>query len=492
MKNNTEEERRDIAQFRYRVIAPLLEARPGTVYRQVKELAQREWRIPGSKRTRVAPSTIQHWLHLYRRGKFEALKPKSRSDRHWPLESDTIDQIVFRHSPIGPLVPWLGGIAKWFNAKQFSHGTTVRRLRPIAQFSQWLDQQQIGLSNLSCKDVERYLQTKEGDAYLQARASLTHLMNYLQREDVISITPAVAVASIERCLADYEHDLCVRQNLATSTINSYKQFAGRFLRHCFGDQAVDLSRLQFNDVIAFVHHEAGRLASRNSTQLVTAALRSFLRYVHLHADGMPNLAAQVPTVANWAMLSIPRAIQPESIEKLLLSIDRTSVKGRRDYAILLLVARLGLRAIEIASLTLDDIDWNTATIRVTLKGGRRNVHPLTTEIGEAIADYLQNGRPRSDDRRVFLQIRAPIQGLSTTGIASVARTHIRAAGVDSPTKGTHQFRHGLATELLRHGASIQEIGDVLGHRAPDSTMIYTKTDIAALRTIALPWPGGVR
>ena len=402
------------------------------------------------------------------------------------------DQIVIQHTPIGPLVPWLGGIAEWFHTKQFSHRTTIDRLHRIVQFSQWLDQQQIGLSNLSHKDVERYLQTKEGGARKNARASLKHLMNYLQREDVISVTPAVAVASIESCLADYGHDLCVRQNLAASTINNYTHFAGQFLRHCFGNQAVDLSRLQFNDVIAFVHHEAGRLVSRNSKRLAIAALRSFLRYVHLHADGMPNLAAQVPKVANWAMLSIPRAIQPESVEKLLLSIDRTSVKGRRDYAILLLAARLGLRTIGIASVTLDDIDWPAAALTVTLKGGRRNVHPLTTEIGEAIADYLQNGRPRSDDRRVFLRIKAPIQGLSIAGIRVVVRTRIRAAGIDSPTKGTHQFRHGLATELLRHGASIQEIGDVLGHRAPDSTMIYAKTDIAALHTIAPPWPGGVR
>ena len=193
------------------------------------------------------------------------------------------------------------------------------------------------------------------------------------------------------------------------------------------------------------------------------------------------------------MTSVPRGIAVDQAQKLLNSVDRSTPVGRRDYAILLLLARLGLRAGEIAFLTLEDIDWRAGTLIVTLKGGRRSVYPLTEEIGEAIADYLRSGRPESDDRRVFLQARAPFRAFRRgCNLADMVRDRVERAGVDAPTRGTHQFRHGLATQMLREGVSLSEIGDVLGHRQPDTTRIYAKVDIVALRTLALPWPGGVQ
>ena len=193
------------------------------------------------------------------------------------------------------------------------------------------------------------------------------------------------------------------------------------------------------------------------------------------------------------MTSVPRAIAVDQAQKLLNSVDRSTPVGRRDYAILLLLARLGLRAGEIAFLTLEDVDWRTGTLTVTLKGRRRSVYPLTKEIGEAIADYLQSGRPKSDDRRVFLQARAPFCAFRRGGnLGDMVRDRVERAGVDSPTRGTHQFRHGLATQMLQEGVSLSEIGDVLGHRQPDTTRIYARVDIVALRTLALQWPGGVQ
>jgi len=167
--------------------------------------------------------------------------------------------------------------------------------------------------------------------------------------------------------------------------------------------------------------------------------------------------------------------------------------GRRDYAVLLLLARLGLRSGGVAFLKLDDIDWNVGQLTVHGKSGQRSELPLPAEVGEAIAAYLRSGRPHSTSRRVFLRAKAPIRGfVGPCGVGSIVRHSIQRAGINAPTTGAHQFRHGLATEMLRQGASLSEIGDVLGHRHPQTTKIYAKVDIKALRTLALPWPGGVR
>jgi site-specific recombinase XerD len=165
--------------------------------------------------------------------------------------------------------------------------------------------------------------------------------------------------------------------------------------------------------------------------------------------------------------------------------------GSRDHAILLLLARLGLRAGAIALLELDDVDWQAATLRVRGKGGHAHVLPLPVEVGEAIAAYLKIGRPISSSRRLFLRARAPIRGFKTqVAILSVVRQALSRAGIDSPSKGAHQFRHALASEMLRRGASLPEIGQILAHRSPQTTAIYAKVDLASLHTLALAWPGG--
>jgi site-specific recombinase XerD len=193
------------------------------------------------------------------------------------------------------------------------------------------------------------------------------------------------------------------------------------------------------------------------------------------------------------MSSIPKAISPDQVRRLLASIDRRTATGRRDYAILLLLARLGLRSSQVAFLELGDIDWNAGQLNVRGKSGQRSELPLPAEVGEAIVAYLRHGRPDSTSRRVFLRAKAPIGGFQgRSGLGFVVRHCLKRAGINAPTNGAHQFRHGLATEMLRQGASLREIGELLGHRSPETTKIYTKVDLDALRTLALPWPGGVR
>jgi site-specific recombinase XerD len=168
--------------------------------------------------------------------------------------------------------------------------------------------------------------------------------------------------------------------------------------------------------------------------------------------------------------------------------------GRRDRAVLLLLARLGLRACEIVRLALDDIDWDQAQLRVRDKGGRESLLPLPVDVGAAIAEYLQHGRPRSEDRRLFLRSMAPIRGMleGSDGVGSIVRYALDRAKVDAPHRGSHQFRHALAVRMLRQGASLPEISQVLRHRSPQSTSIYAKVDLDALRTLVVPWPGGAR
>jgi integrase/recombinase XerD len=181
------------------------------------------------------------------------------------------------------------------------------------------------------------------------------------------------------------------------------------------------------------------------------------------------------------------------VRRLLARINRRTAVGRRDYAILLLLARLGLRSGEVVFLELDDINWKDGSFSVRGKGGRRFQLPLPADVGEAIVAYVRHGRPTSNSRRVFLRAKAPFRGfLGPSAVGSIVRHALLRAGIDAPTTGAHQFRHGLATEMLRHGASLSEIGELLGHRSPETTKIYTKVDLDALRTLALPWPGGVR
>ena len=206
-----------------------------------------------------------------------------------------------------------------------------------------------------------------------------------------------------------------------------------------------------------------------------------------------DLASCVLPVASWSFSAIPKSLPPGTVQRVLAGHDRSTPVGRRNYAILLLLARLGLRAGEVVGLNLEDLDWDNGLIRIRRKGSRWTRLPLPSDVGAAIAAYLQSDRPPSSSRRVFLRHNAPIRGFAhTICVSSIVRRTLIAAGVDSGRTGAHLFRHTLAVDLLRNGASLDQIGDVLGHRSPNTTALYAKVDIAALREVALPWPGGAR
>lgn len=406
------------------------------------------------------------------------------------------DQVVLSQAPEGPLADHIVSFAQSVSDQGYCLYSLKRQVRLAACFSRWLQENGIAVRNIRADYAAQYLWYRARHVRLWPgdSAALTHFIDFLHREDVIPAKkiPATRLLPFERCAQEYEQYLREARALAKATIVNYVPFIRAFLHDRFGDGRVTLSRLCAADVVKFVQCQAPRL-HRKRAKLLTTALRSFLRYARYRGDVTLDLAAAVPIVANWSMTTIPRAIAADQVQQLLASIDRRTAIGRRDYAILLLLARLGLRSSEVALLELDDIDWNAGHLSVHGASGQHTQLPLPSEVGKAIAAYLRHGRPQSVCRRVFLRAKAPLVGLQgACGIGSIVRHSLERAGIHAPTYGAHQFRHGLATSMLRQGASLGEIGELLGHRHPQTTKIYAKVDIDALRTLALPWPGGVR
>lgn len=406
------------------------------------------------------------------------------------------DQVVLSRAPDGPLAAHLGAFAESRTALGYARRSIQQQVRLAAGFSHWLKHQEVALSRVGSEHASRYLRYRArrvrpglGDA-----AALRRLLEVLRREGVIAAEKIAArrLTPAERCAQAYAQYLREARALARATIVNYVPFIRGFLTERFGEGPVQLAGLNAGDVVRFVRRQAPQL-HRKRAKLLTSALRSFLRYARYRGAVTRELAAAVPAVANWSMPAIPRAIGTDQVRQLLASLDRRTAIGRRDYAIVLLLARLGLRSGEVASLELEDIDWAAGQVSVRGKRGHRTALPLPTDAGAAIAAYLRHGRPRSPSRRVFLRSKAPLRGFQgPEGVGSIIRHALQRAGIQAPTTGAHQFRHALATEMLRHGASLTEIGDVLRHRAPQTTMIYAKVDLTALRTLALPWPGGAR
>jgi integrase/recombinase XerD len=405
-------------------------------------------------------------------------------------------QIVLSKTLEGPLAPHVEPFAETLREQGYMRSSIHRQVLLAACFSRWLKQRGVSLRSTTSAHPPQYLRyrARQVRPSLADAAALSHLLTFLRRQRVIpdEKIPPRQLTSAERCAQAYERHLQEARGLAKATIINYVPFVRSFLKDCFDDGPVIFSHLCAGDVVRFVQRQVARLQQKRA-KLMTCALRSFLRYVCYRGKTKLDLAAAVPIVANWSMSSIPRAIAADQVRQLLASINRNTAIGCRDYAILLLLARLGLRSGEVASLELGDIDWNAGKLSVHGKTGQRSELPLISEVGKAIAAYLRCGRPQSTSRRVFLRAKAPVRGFrGSSGVGSIVRHRLQRAGIDAPTLGAHQFRHGLASGLLRHGVSLGEIGELLGHHNPETTKIYIKVDLDALRTLALPWPGGVQ
>ena len=406
------------------------------------------------------------------------------------------EHLVLSRVPEGPLAAYLGPFAESLSLQGYTQRYIHRQVMLAACFSRWLKQTEVLPHHITSVHAARYLRFRyrrrrpnQGDP-----AALGHFIEFLRCQRLIPAekVPTRQLMPADQCVQAYEQYLRDERVLAEATIINYAPFIGRFLKDRFGAGPVKLSSLRAKDVVQFVQRQARHLQLKRA-KLLTTALRSFLQYARYRGEIRLDLAPVVPCVANWSMPSIPRGIAPDQVRRLLSQINRSTAVGRRDYAILLLLARLGLRSGEVAFLELEDIDWKAGCLSVHGKSGRRTQLPLPKEVGEAIVAYLRHDRPRCTSRRVFLRARAPVRGFETQcAVGSIVRHAILRTGIEAPTTGAHQFRHGLATQMLRQGASLAQIGELLGHKSPETTKIYTKVDLEALRTLALPWPGGVR
>jgi len=402
---------------------------------------------------------------------------------------------VRRRMYAGPLGLYVDAFAERLAQLGYSRGSMCFKIRAVAKFSRWLERHGLGAGDVDRCRRRRFLaQRRRAGCRLSDEASALQGMEILLVEQgVIPVPGATDRLSEGEALArDFHAYLLSERGLAVATARNYRRIASCFLQACFGDGPVQTETLSGADVIGFVQRHAHGHGHSWAQSMVTA-LRSLLRYLHQHGRTCVDLAACVPAVAAWSLACVPGFLSPEQTRQVLDHCDRRSATGRRDYAMLLLCARLGLRAGEVAALRLEDIDWTAGCLTIRGKGGRCAQMPLPQDVGAAIVAYLREGRPVCGDRRVFLRDRAPRTGFgSSSSVSAIASRALARARISPPRTGAHLFRHSLATEMLHQGASLTEIGQVLRHQHPDTTRIYAKVDLPALRRLALPWPGGDR
>lgn len=400
----------------------------------------------------------------------------------------------------GPLAPHLDSYISGLIDCRYAADVVYLKARHAAAFDRWLAKQRFAVTDLGDGHVELFLHRARSigrrvapETLRSERREVLQLLQSLRARGVCR--PVVLQrSSAEQRAGRYAAYLRSEHGLTHATVERYEAVALQFLRERFGCSDVELRALSAEDVIAFVRRRAKQLRPL-TLKCVATALRSFLRYVQYCGETAVVLEAAVPAVATWATTpALPKAIAPEHAQRAIDSCDPSAIAGLRDRAVLLLLARLGLRAHEITALQLEDCDWDRGHLRVRGKGGREVLLPMPQDVGAAIGAYLRHGRPASESRHLFLRAQAPFRGLTrgSDAIGAIVRYALERARVVAPHRGSHQFRHALATRLLQAGASFPEIGEVLRHRSPQSTSIYARVDLSALRPLALPWPGGAR
>jgi site-specific recombinase XerD len=392
----------------------------------------------------------------------------------------------------GPLQQYAPGFVAELARLGYTANSASGQMLVMAHLSRWLAGEGVGAAGVTPQVAEQFLaarRTAGYTLYLSPKA-LVPVLGYLRTLGVVPAPSApVPVTAADVLLARYRGYLTCERGLAPATARGYADFVRPFLAGLEDAGELVLGRLTPAEITAFVL-AACPGKPKGSAKLTVTALRSLLGFLHVEGLISEPLAQHVPSVASWRLAGLPRALQPGQVSALLASCDRRTAVGRRDLAMLILLARLGLRAGEVAALTLDDIDWRAGVITVCGKGSRRERLPLPADAGEAIAGYLRDGRPAPFEgaRQVFLRARAPHGGLTTTGVSQAVFAAGQRAGT-GPVRA-HRLRHSAATAMLAAGAPLTEIGQVLRHRRLLSTAIYAKADTGALQALARPWPGG--
>jgi integrase len=365
---------------------------------------------------------------------------------------------------------------------------TVRlMLKDLGSLGRWMELQQIEVGGLDLPAIEAFRATRRGGKRPPpSMGELRQLIAYLREVGAMTPEPPPTLTPVELLVDDYRQWLINDRGLAAMTVLRYETLARRFLTsRVTVEDELGVADLNGAVVARFLLGECGRV-SVGAAKGKVAELRSLLRFLHAWGLVPVALAQSVPPVAGWRETSIPPSMPKADIERLLAGCDRSRVDGARDFAMVMLLARLGLRCVEISRLDLEDIDWRTGQLVVRGKARRDDPLPLPDDVGEALTGYLLL-RGRHGSRRVFLTVRAPIRPVRADLVGDVVQRLCRQTGV--PHVGPHRLRHTLATELLARGASLQAISQVLRHSDLATTAIYAKVDLGSLRQVAHPWPG---
>ncbi|HUY74581.1 MAG TPA: site-specific integrase [Candidatus Dormibacteraeota bacterium] len=386
--------------------------------------------------------------------------------------------------------PFVEGFRTHLLDAGYTPGSVKNVLKDVGRLGRWMADVGVEASRLDDAAIANHLASlrSRGARHVPGERAMRPLLHYMKSQAVLDAVPPPRTP-IDQLVSHYRTWLVDDRGLAESTVLRYEKLARRFLQDRASTNADLLKGLMGADVTAFLVRETGRVGVGSAKGRV-AELRSLLRFLHLKGMTPTSLAAAIPPVAGWHDTELPVGLVSSDVQRLLDSCDRDHAVGVRDFAILVLLARLGLRSIEVARLELGDIDWRAGEIVVRGKGRRQDRLPLPCDVGEALATYLSDARPATSIRHVFLMCKAPRRPIRADSVHDVTRRACRRSGLT--VVGPHRLRHALATEMLHRGATLTEVSQVLRHRDLATTAIYAKVDVTTLRQVAQPWPGAAR
>ena len=379
---------------------------------------------------------------------------------------------VLRSFVRGPLEPHVAGFAGELLRQGYSRSSAAQHVCFIAHLDRWMSAEGVELDGLSASLIERYLAERRSAGYVEYRSvrALRPLLEFLAPLGVLPVPQVVPPGPVEGLLGRYRDYLIGERGLTSGTARGYVDFVRPFAATRLHGGVLDFASLTAADVTGFV---LGACPGRavGSAKLIVCSLRSLLGWLHVTGVTPVSLAGAVPSVAGWRLSALPKGLEPGQLRRLLAACDRRTATGRRDYAIMLLLARLGLRSGEVAHLGLGDIDWRHGEVAIVGKGNRAERLPLPADVGAAIAAYLRRGRPgTAEGRSVFVRVHAPHRALTTGGVTMVVFGAAQRAGL--PKMHAHRLRHTAATAMLRAGSPLPEVGQVLRHRSPLTTAVY--------------------
>jgi site-specific recombinase XerD len=392
----------------------------------------------------------------------------------------------------GRLGPFVSGYASWLAAREYTALTADNMLAELGSLGRWMEQESVEPGKLDQAEIERYLAARRANGLRRVPSlrAMRPLVSFLREAGVTTTAEGRPEPTpLERFLAEYRRWLIGERALAEPTVVRYERLARRFIAGRVSDAGeLDVAGLTGVDVSAFLLEECARV-SVGSAKGRVAELRALLRFLYLRGFTEMALADSVPSVAGWRDTEIPATMTPADVQRLLASCDRATLGGARNYAIMLLLARLGLRSIEVARMQLEDLDWRAGELQVRGKARRYDRLPLPADVGAALAGYLSlRGKCRS--RHVFLTVKAPTRPIRADLVGDVVQRGCLRAGIAHV--GAHRLRHTFASELLRHGASLVDVSQLLRHSDLATTAVYAKVDLGRLRQVARPWPGATR